>query len=881
MARQERRKADEAAVQRFVRELLERGTFLAAIEGVDSVRQSANARRGDRTIPVLSIDSIQRERTILAADEALSALDQLEIVSDNTSISRNVGEILKPDFVLFNRRLGKIVLVELKDDALPEREAVAELLAYEREIRNHFPFLGQPEVVFVLIARHWSDLLTHAYAGLAARGRPALVGLTLAGEAPDFHLVVRSDEGWMRRYHFWIGSKALRSRSYFVTFPKPEEYRYIALLNAADLMRQTADRLGQHGFCFAWEKTNEPSGLGITVCMVDPAHLLHAAVEPVGSRRESDLTNFFEEVLLEEGIVCQPSLEATVDTLRRALGTAVSVAFLRDGHWSDDLEWLEQMGAELSEFRYWGMLADFSVKVATSSAGLQHYWLLDPPCVESAISGFQIITAMAGNQPFQYGRITAKSLFRFGRLLRQAVELAKSAEPDLIAWQWNQLRLVPFSAELTYLAGSWVDRTAPMEPLRLFAGPSRATADNFLGFRDWVASLLVGHLLLEVFEAGWRAGAVDACERAACDALSSVMARVNRDKPNWSACQSLLPEEMRAADDPAQLPQIITAMSASSAVTDGLLEVADRWVPHLERRQRFLEDVAFDLEDFRQGINDKLQTLFPDDLPCIFIGADGMVGTVVIKRPPEMLPVNHATEVAVLNRSSGRDLLVVYDWATLSDGRLAVLADNIVGNPLSLEDWRPVNPSSAAEIDNRWVGPKINLNHYGLHLNAPVGARFFNIALSENAPSEIAMVINSAIASAEQGGWDGQIHFEVTTGAIRFEGAVIGFLVLQIVTRLRKEWHTLPFDGCDRYAQQAIDYLGRQSRIHFIVAREDGEVVTFHECENTFKLGELRAVLEQLTPGGRQNQARSIIANRRPEIEVRLAPERIEALAAG
>jgi hypothetical protein len=160
MVIKDRRAADEAAVQSFVRELLEKGGFLAAIGGLDSVRQAAKAQREDRIIPVLSIDSIQRQRTILAANEALAALDQLEVVSDNTSISRSVGEVLRPDFVLFNRRMGKIVLVELKDDALPERQAVTELLAYERETRNHFPFLGQLEVVFVLIAREWSDLLT-------------------------------------------------------------------------------------------------------------------------------------------------------------------------------------------------------------------------------------------------------------------------------------------------------------------------------------------------------------------------------------------------------------------------------------------------------------------------------------------------------------------------------------------------------------------------------------------------------------------------------------------------------------------------------------------------------------------------------------------------
>ena len=145
--------------------------------------------------------------------------------------------------------------------------------------------------------------------------------------------------------------------------------------------------------------------------------------------------------------------------------------------------------------------------------------------------------------------------------------------------------------------------------------------------------------------------------------------------------------------------------------------------------------------------------------------------------------------------------------------------------------------------------------------------------------SEIAIVINTDIESIEAGGWDGQIHFWMTSGVIRFEGAVIGFLALQVVTPLRKEWHTLPFDACDRHAQQAIDYLGRQSRVHFIVAREDGKVLAFQACENTFKIDELGSLLRQLRPGARQDHARGIIATRRSEIDVMLAPERIDAVA--
>jgi hypothetical protein len=44
--------ADEAAVQRFVRKLIEDGGLLSAIEGVESVRRAAASRRSEQIIPV-------------------------------------------------------------------------------------------------------------------------------------------------------------------------------------------------------------------------------------------------------------------------------------------------------------------------------------------------------------------------------------------------------------------------------------------------------------------------------------------------------------------------------------------------------------------------------------------------------------------------------------------------------------------------------------------------------------------------------------------------------------------------------------------------------------------------------------------------------------
>lgn len=50
-------------------------------------------------------------------------------------------------------------------------------------------------------------------------------------------------------------------------------------------------------------------------------------------------------------------------------------------------------------------------------------------------------------------------------------------------------------------------------------------------------------------------------------------------------------------------------------------------------------------------------------------------------------------------------------------------------------------------------------------------------------------------------------------------------------------------------------------------------------CKNTFQLDQLSALLGQLTPGRRQDQAQGLINRRRGEIDARVA-ERIDTLTA-
>lgn len=433
-------------------------------------------------------------------------------------------------------------------------------------------------------------------------------------------------------------------------------------------MRQAADRLAQHGFCLIWARPSEPNTLGISVYCVDPAHLLPPAADRIPARRESVFTDFFDKLLSQERIAYQVSLETLVDTLRGALGSSPCVTHLRDGHWDDDLEWLERSGAQPCEFRYWGMLADFSVRVATTPTARRHYGLPDAPRVEAPATGFQIIAAIIGNQPFKFGRITAKPIFQFGRLLRRAIDLATSNPADRVAWNWNQVRLMPFAVEVIYIAQSWpwVEPTPPEEPLVMFAPPNISTALNIMRFGTWV-------------------------------------------------------------------------------------------------------------------------------------------------------------------------------------------------------------------IDNQWREPTIDPNRYGFRPSGSIGARFFRLALSENAPLEIAFVVNTC-STRKQGGWDSEIDFQITSGLVPFRGAKLGFLVLQVKTYLLVERHTLLFDACDRHAHEAIEHLRRQAYIHLIVAREEGEIVAVQQPPNVFEFGELGSGLARVQPGENQDQARRLIMSHRGEIDAMLSVDLIAAV---
>lgn len=92
---------------------------------------------------------------------SLECLSLLEIVSNNTNISLDQNDVLKPDFVLYNPEWQTFVMVELKNRKAATREAGTELGAYAAELKSLLPLLSDGDIVHVIISPEWPTLLKH------------------------------------------------------------------------------------------------------------------------------------------------------------------------------------------------------------------------------------------------------------------------------------------------------------------------------------------------------------------------------------------------------------------------------------------------------------------------------------------------------------------------------------------------------------------------------------------------------------------------------------------------------------------------------------------------------------------------------------------------
>jgi len=113
-----------------------------------------------------SLDYLVSQKMIESSRYVYENLYTLDLVIANKNISMNKKERLYPDLLLFNQETATFIIIEIKRSDKAEREAITELLAYEQELQNLFPFMSKIEVCFVLISADYKPLLEHSLSSL-------------------------------------------------------------------------------------------------------------------------------------------------------------------------------------------------------------------------------------------------------------------------------------------------------------------------------------------------------------------------------------------------------------------------------------------------------------------------------------------------------------------------------------------------------------------------------------------------------------------------------------------------------------------------------------------------------------------------------------------
>jgi hypothetical protein len=151
-------------------------------------------------IPYFSIDYLIKQKVAKSAKYVYDLLDDVDLVIANKNISLEKSERLYPDLLLFSPDTSTFFIVEIKRGDKTERETITEILAYEHELKNLFPYLSSFEVCFVIIASDYNTLLSHSIYSLSIWQNKNVLPIKIDGieseNYEDWNLSLHIPKAW-------------------------------------------------------------------------------------------------------------------------------------------------------------------------------------------------------------------------------------------------------------------------------------------------------------------------------------------------------------------------------------------------------------------------------------------------------------------------------------------------------------------------------------------------------------------------------------------------------------------------------------------------------------------------------------------------------------
>ncbi len=247
----------ESQIQSILESLIKEGKFYDRINNIDQIHKRYVSWYKEDYIPSFSIDDLSTRKLLSAANNVLSSLESVEIIttaSENFSVDRK--ERLFPDLILFNQEQEKIIIIELKRSEKTTRETLTEMLAYENEVRHFLPFLSNFEILFCIISTEYPTLLNHSITNLTTWESKQILCLKVQeSEDEELSFEVYIPSAWFSLNTNGFPPNAISTFKISLYQRCEEEIlpnAEAAVSYAASLIAKEGDRNNSHGFVLIW-----------------------------------------------------------------------------------------------------------------------------------------------------------------------------------------------------------------------------------------------------------------------------------------------------------------------------------------------------------------------------------------------------------------------------------------------------------------------------------------------------------------------------------------------------------------------------------------------------------------------------------------------------
>lgn len=447
----------------FLTSNIKADTLRDGIVGWEKLRQTVAKLRDPHLIPSFSVDLLCRHALAKSGLYVESVLSGLEMISRNKSISAVAGEILRPDIIAFNRAQGVIVIFEIKHDAQTEREALTELLGYEQEVKNHFPFTSSFDICFVIVAREWSTLLRHSAASLASWSGKKILCLEASGIIESPRLEVVSEDSWHPISSIGIPDGGFKQLELLLKGRIEQNIGLRLVSTAMDMIVRNGDLQQSHGFVVGWYfPTLVENNFRITINTISAQSYFFLDNPLRSAVRQSEFSKFFEKTLPQRNCA---TFGASADKAIMAEAVGLlndywSVEVDSSSSWKDSVNLYKRVALPIA-VDCWGQIGEYS-RYFTTIASVRNFYMahigsggLDwrHPWV-----GLSILADITNERFLQRGSIGVQELFTVGALLGTTFEidqkeshLSEDFNPYLAERFWNFFEVLMVHSEFKSL----------------------------------------------------------------------------------------------------------------------------------------------------------------------------------------------------------------------------------------------------------------------------------------------------------------------------------------------------------------------------------------------------------------------------------------------